>query len=59
MRHLVVASALVVGATMGTATSAVAADPSTDGLVISEYVEGSSFQKAIEIYNGTGAPVPL
>ncbi|MFW2381483.1 MAG: ExeM/NucH family extracellular endonuclease [Acidimicrobiales bacterium] len=36
-----------------------AADPSTDGLVISEYVEGSSNNKAIEIYNGTGAPVSL
>lgn len=30
-----------------------------DDLVISEYVEGSSNNKAIEIYNGTGAPVDL
>ena len=59
MKHLVVALALVVGAAVSTVTSAVAADPSTDGLVISEYVEGSSFNKAIEIYNGTGAPVSL
>ncbi len=29
------------------------------GLFISEYVEGSSFNKAIEIYNGTGAAVYL
>ena len=28
-------------------------------LIISEYVEGSSYQKAIEIFNGTGAPVDL
>jgi predicted extracellular nuclease len=29
------------------------------GLFFSEYVEGSSFNKAIEIYNDTGAPVDL
>ena len=28
-------------------------------LFISEYVEGSSYNKAIEIFNGTGAPVDL
>lgn len=28
-------------------------------LIISEYIEGSSYNKAIEIYNGTGAPVDL
>ena len=28
-------------------------------LFISEYIEGSSFNKAIEIYNGTGAAVTL
>jgi predicted extracellular nuclease len=32
---------------------------SATGLFISEYVEGSSYNKAIEIYNGTGAPVDL
>lgn len=41
------------------AASATATTPTTDGLVISEYVEGSSNNKAIEIYNGTGAPVDL
>lgn len=30
-----------------------------DDLVISEYVEGSSNNKALEIYNGTGAPIDL
>lgn len=28
-------------------------------LIISEYVEGTSYNKAIEIFNGTGAPVDL
>lgn len=28
-------------------------------LIISAYVEGSSYNKAIELYNGTGAPVDL
>jgi predicted extracellular nuclease len=31
----------------------------TTDLLISEYVEGSSFNKAIEIFNGTGAAVDL
>ncbi|MBW5448745.1 Ig domain protein group 2 domain protein [Cohnella sp. CFH 77786] len=31
----------------------------TSGVFISEYVEGSSYNKAIEIYNGTGAAVNL
>ncbi len=30
-----------------------------DGLFMSEYIEGSSFNKAIEIYNGTGSAVDL
>jgi len=34
------------------------ADPATD-LFMSEYIEGSSYNKAIEIYNGTGADVDL
>jgi uncharacterized protein len=37
----------------------VAASAATTDLLISEYVEGSSFNKAIEIYNGTGAAVDL
>ncbi|MBI9031592.1 chitobiase/beta-hexosaminidase C-terminal domain-containing protein [bacterium] len=31
----------------------------TPGMIISEYIEGSSNHKAIEIYNGTGADVDL
>lgn len=36
-----------------------AAGTNASDLFISEYVEGSSYNKAIEIYNGTGAPVDL
>lgn len=40
------------------ATPSVAGDAAND-LFISEYIEGSSFNKAVEIYNGTGADVDL
>jgi predicted extracellular nuclease len=33
--------------------------PSSGDLFFSEYVEGSSYNKAVEIYNATGAPVDL
>jgi predicted extracellular nuclease len=33
--------------------------PPVPGVLISEYVEGSSFNKAIEVFNGTGVPVDL
>lgn len=46
---------LIAAAITTTSSIAIAA---TD-LYISEYVEGSSNSKAIEIYNGTGAPVDL
>jgi len=39
-------------------SSVVAATKASD-LIISEYIEGGSFNKAIEIYNGTGATVDL
>jgi uncharacterized protein len=38
--------------------SATAATKATD-LFISEYIEGTSFNKALELYNGTGAAVKL
>lgn len=41
------------------ALAPVAAQAAAGDLFISEYVEGSSLNKAIEIYNGTGAPVDL
>ena len=54
---LLLAAALALGALLPFGPVAVRA-VSTD-LFISEYVEGSSFNKAIEIYNGTGADVDL
>jgi predicted extracellular nuclease len=54
----VTTAALAVGITPFVAAApASAAAPSE--LFISEYVEGSSNNKALEIYNGTGAPVDL
>ena len=38
---------------------ALPAGAATTDLFISEYIEGSSFNKAIEIYNGTGSAVDL
>ncbi len=40
-------------------SNVVGAPESCSGLFISEYVEGSSYNKAIEIYNGTGQSVDL
>ncbi|PYF07575.1 chitobiase/beta-hexosaminidase C-terminal domain-containing protein [Ureibacillus chungkukjangi] len=39
--------------------STVSAETVATDLIISEYLEGSSYNKAIEIYNGTGAAVDL
>ncbi|MFO7682254.1 MAG: ExeM/NucH family extracellular endonuclease, partial [Chloroflexota bacterium] len=49
---LTLSLAVLLGA--GASTNAAATD-----LFISEYIEGSSFNKAIEIYNGTGSAVDL
>ncbi len=49
--------ALVMG-TISTNSPVLAADSATD-LLFSEYIEGSSNNKALEIYNGTGADVSL
>ncbi|MER7459527.1 lamin tail domain-containing protein [Micromonospora sp. NPDC126480] len=54
---LATATAAVTVTAVGVAPSAASAAP-TD-LFISEYVEGSSNNKAIELFNGTGAPVDL
>ena len=51
MRRLVLAAALLVFAS--------APEAQTADLLISEYVEGSGLNKAIEVYNGTGAAVDL
>ncbi|WP_262371875.1 cell wall-binding repeat-containing protein [Rossellomorea aquimaris] len=36
-----------------------AADEALQDLIISEYIEGSSYNKAIELYNGTGEAIDL
>lgn len=42
-----------------TTVSAQSDETAAKDLFISEYIEGSSFNKAIEIYNGTGSAVDL
>jgi predicted extracellular nuclease len=54
-RSFVCALVVLAGLTLSTGAASAA---STD-LFFSEYVEGSSFNKALEIYNGTGADIPL
>ena len=56
MRRRFVLGAMTLACALCLAPGAFAAP--TD-LFISEYVEGSSNNKAIEIFNGTGAPVDL
>ncbi|MBM6405853.1 ExeM/NucH family extracellular endonuclease [Phycicoccus sp. CSK15P-2] len=60
LRRLVgrVAAGALVVATPVVLTPAPASAATAD-LLLSEYVEGSSFNKAVEIYNGTGADVDL
>lgn len=55
---LAITVALVASGLVGLPSSVASAAPADD-LFISEYIEGGSFNKAIEIYNGTGAPVDL
>ena len=60
VRRLALAGALVasfVPVLIGGSPPASAATPTE--LFMSEYIEGSSFNKAIEIYNGTGSAVDL
>jgi len=47
------------GAGGSASTRVIAAPESCAGLFVSEYIEGTSYNKAIEIYNGTGGPVDL
>ena len=54
----VTTAALAVGITPFVAAAPASAAAPTE-LFISEYVEGSSNNKALEIYNGTGATVDL
>ncbi|MBG0787709.1 MAG: ExeM/NucH family extracellular endonuclease [Anaerolineaceae bacterium] len=55
--NLVLILGMLFGA-LGVVTQEASAASITD-LFISEYIEGGSFNKAIEIFNGTGAPVDL
>jgi len=57
-RRLVALAALTLVTTILVAVPAAAGATPSD-LFMSEYVEGSSYNKAIEIYNGTGAAVDL
>jgi hypothetical protein len=50
---------LLLAGIVGSALSPVASAATPTELFISEYLEGSSNNKAVEIYNGTGAPVDL
>src|SRR5690554_6602433 len=52
------ALALVLVLAAGSAPTGVASAAAPD-LFFSEYIEGSSNNKALEVYNGTGAPVDL
>ncbi|WP_226580912.1 cell wall-binding repeat-containing protein [Halobacillus litoralis] len=55
----VVVSSLVLGMFAGPAYNVKAEAPSSDTLLISEYVEGSSYNKALELYNGSGSQLDL
>src|SRR4029453_5292085 len=54
------AAALAVGTVaVATIVPVAPAGAAPTELLFSEYAEGSAFNKAVEIYNGTGAPVHL
>ncbi len=53
------ATSLVASIAAPVAPITVKAETLAKDLIISEYIEGSSYNKAIEIYNGTGAAVDL
>jgi uncharacterized protein len=52
-------SILVVAALLALVLAATPASAAPSELFLSEYIEGSSFNKAVEIYNGTGGAVDL
>src|SRR5262245_49980105 len=59
-RNVAIAVATAVAGALPLAAAAPPAGAATPtDLFFSEYVEGSGFNKAIEIFNGTGAPVDL
>ncbi|MGE8080449.1 endonuclease [Peribacillus loiseleuriae] len=52
-------ASLVASLLVPTLPSATKAATNASDLIISEYIEGSSFNKAIELYNGTGKSINL
>lgn len=57
--NVFIASALLITAFVGGKLPVLTVQAATTDLLISEYIEGSSFNKVIEIYNGTGTAVDL
>lgn len=57
--NIFLVTTLVAGVVTPLASLTVKAETFAKDLIISEYIEGSSFNKAIEIYNGTGSVVDL
>ncbi|MFJ5769595.1 chitobiase/beta-hexosaminidase C-terminal domain-containing protein [Psychrobacillus sp. NPDC093180] len=57
--NAVLSASLVAGVVVPTMPSAVVAATQATDLIISEYVEGSGTNKAIELYNGTGSTIDL
>jgi len=53
------AASLVAGLVVPAIPDTVSATANATDLIISEYIEGSGFNKAIELYNGTGAAIDL
>ncbi len=58
-RHLAALAGSVLGLGMLPLLAVPPATAASDDLFFSEYVEGSAYNKAIEVYNGTGAAVDL
>lgn len=57
--HVFLSSILVLSLFVPLGGAVVNAETLAEDLIISEYIEGSSFNKAIELYNGTGSTLDL
>lgn len=57
--NTMLAASLVAGLVVPAIPATVSAATNAADLIISEYIEGGSFNKAIELYNGTGAAIDL
>ena len=57
--NFLLSAGLVASLGMPAVPSSAAAATSATDLIISEYVEGTSYNKAIELYNGTGKTIDL